>query len=49
MGGKINKMNITKVKTGGGFQTDSLPQCNDRGGAVATDNMEGVMMNCVTE
>lgn len=45
--GRINGMNITKVKTGGGPGTDSLPRCSDRGGTVATENMESVVINGV--
>lgn len=44
IGGKINGMNITKVKTGGGFQIDSLLRCGDRGGTVTIENMESVMI-----
>ena len=32
----------------GGFLADSSHRCSDRGGTVATESIDGVMMNCVT-
>lgn len=40
---------ISQRSKRGGFQSDSLPRRGDRGGTVARENMESVMMNCVTE
>lgn len=41
--GKINKMNIAKVKTGGGFSNLTARRCVvDRGGAVAAEKTRRV-------